>query len=64
MKSLLQSKTFWLATVQALIGMAVVFSTAYPSVGFLVLAKSALDIVLRVMTSTTIAALGSSTQLN
>ena len=56
MKSILESKTFWLACFQALIGIVTIFMSAYPAVGGLVIAKSVLDIVLRVMTTTTIAA--------
>lgn len=52
MKALVHSKVFWLAVLQALVGVVVVFSTAYPDVGFLVLAKSALDIILRIYTNT------------
>lgn len=54
MKSLLKSKTFWIAVLQAVAGIAVVFSTAYPQIGGLILAKSILDVILRVVTTTTI----------
>ena len=54
MKSLLQSKTFWLAVIQALIGIVAVFATTYPSIGGLLVAKSVLDIVLRMVTTTEI----------
>ncbi len=54
MKSLLQSKTFWVATVQALVGVVTVFTTAYPTVGLLIIAKSLLDIVIRLLTSRSI----------
>lgn len=50
MKSLLQSKTFWLATVQAVAGALVIYSTAYPQIGILVILKSGLDIGLRIYT--------------
>lgn len=53
-KSLLQSKTFWIAVLQAVAGIAVVFSTAYPAVGSLLIAKSVIDVILRVVTTTTI----------
>lgn len=49
-KSLFSSKTFWLAVVQALVGVVVVFTTAYPGVGALVIGKSILDVILRVLT--------------
>lgn len=52
-KKLLQSKTFWLAIIQAVIGIVVVFTTAYPelqAVGSIAIAKSLLDILLRTVT--------------
>jgi len=49
-KALIQSKNFWLAVIQAVIGVMVVFSTAYPTVGGLLIAKSVLDILLRIIT--------------
>lgn len=52
-KTLIQSKTFWLAVVQAIAGAAIVFSTAYPQAGWLVIAKSVVDIVLRVLSTPT-----------
>ena len=54
MKSLLQSKTFWVAVLQALAGIVAVFYSSYPAVGELLVAKSALDVILRVVTSTAI----------
>jgi hypothetical protein len=51
MKSIFTSKTFWLAIAQASLGSIVIFSTAYPSVGALVIAKSVLDIFLRFLTT-------------
>lgn len=56
MKSLYSSKTFWLAVVQALIGVIVAFSTAYPALGGLVIAKSIADIILRIVTDTAVTA--------
>lgn len=53
-KTLLESRTFWLAVVQAVSGVVVVFSTAYPAVGGLLFAKSLLDIFLRAVTTATI----------
>ena len=50
-KSWLKSKTVWLAVVQALIAGVVVFQSAYPDAGYLLLAKSALDIFLRYITT-------------
>lgn len=54
MKSLYTSKTFWLATTQAIIGMIAVFASAYPDVGALMVAKSFFDILLRIETATAI----------
>lgn len=51
MKSIFQSKVFWLAVGQALVGVIAVFASAYPALGFLVVAKSVLDIVLRLYTT-------------
>lgn len=50
-KPLLNSKTFWLAIFQALLGATIVFHSAYPDVGWILLAKSALDISLRWLTT-------------
>jgi hypothetical protein len=50
-KALVDSKTFQLAALQAIAGMIVVFSTAYPQLGWIVLAKSVLDVVLRMYTT-------------
>lgn len=54
MKSIFQSKTFWIAIGQALIGAFVIFHTAYPDVGWLVVAKSLVDISVRYLTDTAI----------
>lgn len=51
-KSLFTSRTFWVAMLQAAIGIVVVFSSEYPGVGQLVIAKSLLDITLRIVTET------------
>lgn len=58
MKSLLSSKTFWLAVIQSFVGVAVIFETAYPEVGWLVVVKSILDIALRYITSEPVALTG------
>lgn len=49
-KALIETKTFWIAVLQAAIGAIVVFSTAYPEAGMLVIAKSVLDVALRIYT--------------
>ncbi len=51
MKNILQSRTFWLAFAQAVAGAVVVFSTQYPAVGGLVIAKSIVDVILRFLTT-------------
>lgn len=50
-KGLLQSRTFWLAVLQAIGGAITIFATAYPGAGVLLLAKSLLDIYLRSTTT-------------
>ncbi len=54
MKSILQSRTFWLAVTQALIGIVAVFATTYPDIGTLLVLKSLLDVILRYETTTEI----------
>lgn len=54
MKSIFQSRTFWLAVLQAIVGILVVFMSAYPEVGQLLVAKSVIDVILRVVTTTRI----------
>lgn len=54
MKSLVTSKTFILAVLQAATGVIVVFATAYPGAGWLLVAKSLVDIVLRLYTTQSI----------
>jgi hypothetical protein len=49
-KSIFQSKTFRIACLQALVAVLIVFTSAYPNIGWLLLAKSALDIYLRSVT--------------
>lgn len=49
-KSLFTSRTFLLAVLQAVAGAVVIFTGAYPEVGWLALAKSVLDVILRVVT--------------
>lgn len=49
--ALIQSRTFWLAAIQAVLGGVVIFIAAYPAVGWLLIAKSALDIILRIYTN-------------
>ncbi len=53
-KSLLASKTFWVSFLQALAGAFVVFSTNYPQLGWLMLGKSIVDVLIRYYTTATI----------
>ena len=50
-KSLVGSKTFQLAFVQAVIAIVVIFSSAYPEAGWLLIGKSFLDVLLRYITT-------------
>lgn len=50
-KALISSKTFQLAALQAIAGAIVIFATAYPEAGWLMLAKSVVDIAIRLYTS-------------
>lgn len=57
MKSLFESKTFWLALGQAAIGVIAIFATTYPDAhwaGSLLLVKSIIDVWLRTQTTTSI----------
>jgi len=54
MKSLLQSKTFWVAVIQALAGITVVALTELDLVGYVVFFKSFVDVVLRMITTSPI----------
>ena len=46
------SKTFWLAVIQAAAGVVMIFSGAYPEVGWIAVAKSVVDVLLRLITHT------------
>jgi len=54
-KSIFASKTFWIAVLQAIAGTFVVFGTAYPTVGWIVIAKSVVDVFIRYQTTQSIA---------
>ena len=59
-KSILQSKTFWLACLQAAVGIVVIVTTQYPelqTVGEIAILKSVLDMLLRMVTSDTVSVL-------
>ena len=52
MKTLTNSKTFWVALVQAIVGGLVIFFTEVPDlVGYIAIVKSIGDIVLRILTT-------------
>jgi uncharacterized membrane protein len=51
MKSLFESKTFWLAILQGTIGVVVAIQGIHPQLGQLILAKSLLDVALRILTT-------------
>ncbi len=44
------SKTFWLAVIQAVVGVVAYLETQYPGVGLILVGKSVVDILLRYMT--------------
>ena len=58
MKSLFSSKTFWLAVATAVVGAVSVFSNTYPEVGWLIILKSILDIVIRTQTTQAVSIAG------
>lgn len=49
-----QSKTIKVAIVTGCIGIVTAFSTQYPELGLLISAKAVLDILLRLITTTTV----------
>ena len=54
MKSILTSKVFWVAVTQGIIGIMVAVDSVYPGIGWVVVAKSVLDIWLRFVTTTSV----------
>ena len=53
-KPIYQSKTFWLAVAQAVAGIITIFASTYDSVGWLIIAKSAVDTYMRYVTTTAV----------
>jgi len=51
MKTLLNSKTFWIAVIQAVAGIAVIALTELDLIGYVGIFKSFVDIVIRTMTT-------------
>ena len=54
MKTLFQSKTFWIAVIQAVGGVAVVALTEVDALGYVAIVKSAVDILVRITTTKSI----------
>jgi len=50
-KSIFLSKTFWVAVLQAAVGILVVVGTSAPDIGWIMVAKSILDVILRVIST-------------
>jgi hypothetical protein len=50
MKKIWKSKVFWLAILQGISGTLLVIYTEYPQLGWIAIAKSCVDIWLRVIT--------------
>lgn len=49
-KSIFESKSFWIAFTQGLSGVLMVMLDHYPNVGYLMIAKSAIDVIIRFLT--------------
>lgn len=47
MKSWITSRTVWLAILQSVAGIVVIFMTNFPGIGWLAIVKSIVDIALR-----------------
>jgi hypothetical protein len=50
------SKTIWLAVLQGILGVVVATSSQIPTVGWLMLLKSAIDIMIRIVTEMPVSA--------
>ena len=50
-KPLWASKTLWVAVIQAVIGIVIALTTELPTVGWLLVSKSGLDALLRLVTA-------------
>lgn len=51
MKTLLNSKTFWIAVIQAVAGVAVIALTELDLIGYIGILKSIVDIFIRMITT-------------
>ncbi len=54
MKSIFESKVFWVAVIQAVGGVVVVALTEVDAIGYIAIVKSVVDILLRLVTTKTI----------
>ena len=54
-KSLWASKTFWVAVLQASVGVVAAFASAYPEIGTILILKSIADVLLRIATTQPVA---------
>ena len=50
-KSIFCSKTFWVAVIQGVVGILTVVGTQVPDIGWILIAKSVLDVLLRAITT-------------
>lgn len=50
-KSIFESKNFWVAVIQGLAGVLLVILEHYPNIGYLMIAKSVIDVILRFLTN-------------
>lgn len=50
-KSLLSSKTFWWAIIKAVGAVLLTFQTVYPQLGWIAMAASGIDVLIRLNTS-------------
>ncbi len=51
MKKIFQSKTIWVAALMFVSGGIMALESSYPAVGFLVMVKAIIDIILRLITT-------------
>lgn len=62
-KSIFTSRVFWIATIQAVAGAIAIFTTSFPAVGWLVIAKSVVDVALRFTTDIPVSVFGGIKQI-
>ena len=54
MKTLIGSKTFWIAVIQAVTGVVIIALTELDMVGYIAMVKSVVDIFIRLITTESI----------